>query len=386
MPKNSTQYTTEYRREIVALARRSSRSPEALAREVEPSAGTIRNWIRQADLDEGRRTDGITTKERTEIRRLRRATKRLRLERDIVLLATGWFRGEQRLSPQDGFAFVKAHRNILPVRAMCRILGSSSSGYYAWLKRPPSLRARRDAVLRRQVHLSWKNSRRTYGRRRIHADLRARGERVSQKRIARLMREMGISGASHRRKKMVTARRSTAARPAPDLVNGDFRASTHDELWVADITHVPTQAGWLYVAVVLDAWSRSVVGLAAATHVRTELVEQALAMAVQRRRPTDVVHHSDRGTQYTSRAFGQRCRAAGVRPSMGSAGNPCDNALCESFFATLERELLGRRRFASPAQARAAVTDFIAGFYNPRRRHSALGYCSPAEFERNQAP
>ena len=268
---------------------------------------------------------------------------------------------------------------------MCRVLGLSTSGYYAWLERPPSARARRDAALRVQVRESWEASRRTYGRPRIHADLIARGERVAPKRIARLMREEGIEGASRRRRKAATTVRDADARPAPDLVDRNFHADGPDRLWVADITCVRTDAGWLYVAVVVDAWSRRVVGWAMETHLRAELVEQALAMAVERRGPETVIHHSDQGTQYTSWAFGQRCEAAGVWPSMGSVGDAYDNAMCESFFATLECELLDRCAFADPTEARRAVFDFVEGFYNPRRRHSALGYCSPAEFERKHA-
>ena len=265
---------------------------------------------------------------------------------------------------------------------MCRVLGLSTSGYYAWLKRPPSARARRDADLRIQVRKSWEASRRTYGRPRIHADLKAQGEQVAPKRVARLMREEGIEGASRRRRKAVTTVRDADARPAPDLVDRNFHAEGPDLLWVADITHVRTDTGWLYLAVVVDAWSRRVVGWAMETHLRAEIVEQALAMAVERRGPKTVIHHSDQGSQYTSWAFGQRCKKAGVRPSMGSVGDAYDNAMCESFFATLECELLDRCSFASPAEARRAVFDFVEGFYNPRRRHSALGYCSPAEFER----
>ena len=281
---------------------------------------------------------------------------------------------------------MRAHRAVFPVRAVCRVLGLSPSSCYAWLRRPPSARARRDAVLHAQVHRSWEASRRTYGRPRIHADLKAAGESVSPKRVARLMREAGIEGASRRRKRPATTRRDAGARPAPDLVGRNFHADGPDTLWVADITYVPTRAGWLYLAVVVDAWSRRVVGWAMETHLRTELVEQALAMAVENRGPETVVHHSDQGSQYTSWAFGERCRKAGVRPSMGSVGDAYDNAMCESFFATLECELLDRHDFAGADEARRAVFDFVESFYNLRRRHSALGYDSPADFERKHAP
>ncbi len=191
----------------------------------------------------------------------------------------------------------------------------------------------------------------------------------------------GLQGVS-RRKGIRTTERCPEACPAPDLVERDFTAPGPDRLWVADITYIATWAGFLFLSVVLDAWSRKVVGWAMATHLRTELVLDALNMALWQRRPREVVHHSDHGTQYTSIAFGKRCREAGVRPSMGSIGDCYDNALCESFFATLECELLDRHKFATQAEARMAVFEFIEGFYNPRRRHSSLGYLSPVNYER----
>lgn len=194
-------------------------------------------------------------------------------------------------------------------------------------------------------------------------------------------KKRGLKGV-HRRKWPVTTKRAKRQRPAPDLVRRDFTANAPNELWVADITYVPTTAGFLYLSVVLDVFSRRVVGWSMANHLRTELVLDALEMAVEQRRPTDVIHHSDQGCQYTSLAFGQRCQAAGVRPSMGSVGDCYDNALCESFFATLECELIARSHFSSLQQARLAVFDFIEGFYNPRRRNSAIGWLSPINFER----
>jgi putative transposase len=263
---------------------------------------------------------------------------------------------------------------------MCRVLGVSPSGYYAWRHRPLSARAIRDVLVSAEIAAAHHASRGTYGAPRIHAELAARGVRVGRKRVARLMRALGLQGIS-RRKSVVTTQRSDTGRPAPDLVDRQFTVSGPDRLWVADITYVPTWTGFLYLAVVLDAWSRRVVGWAMETHLRTGLVLAALNMAVAQRQPAEVIHHSDQGCQYTSLAFGSRCREAGVRPSMGSVGDAYDNALCESFFATLECELLDRQRFTTPAQARLAVFDFIEGWYNPRRRHSSLGYLSPIAYE-----
>ena len=276
---------------------------------------------------------------------------------------------------------MKAHRAEFPIATMCRVLGVSRSGYYAWLKRPPSKRARRDAELLEKIKTIHKRSRGTYGSPRVHAELRAQGIRVSRKRVARLMREAGLRGVS-RRRGVRTTRRREDARPAPDLVDRNFEVSAPDELWVADITYIPTWAGFLYLAVVIDAYSRRVVGWSMKKHLRTDLVLEALNMALWQRRPEAVIHHSDQGTQYTSIAFGLRCREAGVRPSMGSVGDAYDNALCESFFASLECELLDRRTLRTRAEARMAVFEYIEGFYNPHRRHSALDYHSPISYER----
>lgn len=264
---------------------------------------------------------------------------------------------------------------------MCRVLEVSTSGYYAWLKRPPSRRAQEDEALTQRIKKIHTRSKGTYGAPRIHAKLAKEGVHVGRKRVARLMRRAEIQGVS-RRKRYSTTLRQANARPAPDLVERNFNANSPDELWVADITYVATWTGWLYLAVVLDAWSRRVVGWAMATHLRTQLVLDALAMAIWQRRPKSVIHHSDQGSQYTSLAFGKRCREAGVRPSMGTIGDCFDNALCESFFATLECELLDRETFHSPKDARQAVFAFIEGWYNPHRLHSALDYASPIQFER----
>ena len=274
---------------------------------------------------------------------------------------------------------------MYPIATMCRLLGVSASGYYAWQGRRLSARAAGDAALLAHIREAHEQSYGTYGTPRIHAELAAKGIHVGRKRIARLMRAAGLAGVS-RRKSVRTTRRDSRARPAPDLVQREFTADAPDRLWVADITYIPTWVGFLYLAVVLDAFSRRIVGWAMASHLRTGLVLDALDMALAQRRPSDVVHHSDQGSQYTSIAFGARCRQAGVRPSMGSVGDCYDNAMCESFFATLECELLDRTRLRSQAEARRAVFEFIEGWYNPRRRHSAISYLSPLDYERSMLP
>ena len=270
---------------------------------------------------------------------------------------------------------------MFPLAALCRVLKVSHSGYYAWLNRPQSARAKRDALLVPQIIASHERSDSTYGSPRILGDLKEAGEHVSRKRVARLMRERGIVGVS-RRRFVVTTRRSTNNTAAPDLVDRDFTADRPNKLWVADITYVPTWAGFLFLAIVLDVFSRRIVGWAMATHLKTELVLDALEMAIMQRKPDAVTHHSDHGSQYTSLAFGKRCEELGVRPSMGSVGDAYDNAMAESFFATLECELLNRWRFKTQMEARHAIFRFIEGWYNPHRRHSSLGNISPVSYEK----
>jgi len=279
---------------------------------------------------------------------------------------------------------MSAHQAFYPVKTMCRVLEVSSSGYYAWRMRPPSERTQEDQRLSQQIREIHERSKGTYGAPRIHAELADAGVHVGRKRVARLMRTEGLQGVS-RRTVPPTTQRKPDAHPAPDLVQRNFTSSAPDRLWVADITYVATWTGWLYLAVVVDAWSRKVVGWAMSTHLHTVLVLDALRMAIQQRHPEGVIHHSDHGSQYTSLAFGQRCRQAGIRPSMGTVGDCYDNALCESFFATLECELLDRHTFHTQAEARRAVFAFIEGWYNPHRRHSALGYLSPNRYEALQA-
>jgi putative transposase len=275
---------------------------------------------------------------------------------------------------------MKAQEHRFPIATMSRMLEVSRSGFYAWSVRCPSRRSHRDDELADRIKKIHEDSQGTYGAPRVHAELAASGMRTGRKRVARLMREKGLRGVS-RRKWTTTTVRDRAAVVAPDLVKRNFQAHGPNKLWVADITYVPTWSRFLYVAVVLDAWSRRVVGWAFAMHLRVELVLAALEMAVRRRQPTAVIHHSDQGSQYTAVAFGNRCRQAGVRPSMGSVGDAYDNAMCESFFATLECELLDRTRLRTPQEAEMAVFEFIEGWYNSRRRHSALNYNSPMEYE-----
>ena len=277
-----------------------------------------------------------------------------------------------------------ANQAIYPVNTMCRVLGVSTSGFHAWLHRGQSTMAANDQALLERIRRIHSRSSGTYGAPRIHAELASEGVHVGRKRVARLMRRNGLSGVS-RRKGAQTTTRSQRERPAPDLVDRDFSVAAPDQLWVGDITYVPSANGFIYLAVVVDAFSRRVVGWSMANHLRTTLVLNAFDMAVTQRRPSAVIHHSDQGCQYTSYAFGKRCRETGVRPSMGSVGDAYDNALCESFFASLECELIDQRHFQSQAEARMAVFTYIEGWYNPSRRHSAIGYISPITYETEAA-
>lgn len=283
------------------------------------------------------------------------------------------------------FRFIDAEKARFPVSLLCETVGVSKSGYYAWKGRPPSKRSREDAALTARIVEVHERSRETYGYPRVHAELRALGERCGRRRVARLMRKAGLRGCMRGKKKRTT-RRDPRAVPAPDLVNRNFAATAPDRLWTADITYLPTDEGFLHLAFVLDVYSRRIVGWTMASHLRAELVVGALEMAVWRRKPAaGLVHHSDRGTQYTALSFGKRLEEAGIVPSMGRTGSALDNAVSESFVATLKCELVHLRRFPSREAARSAVFEYLEAFYNRRRLHSSLGYVSPESYEALQS-
>ena len=266
---------------------------------------------------------------------------------------------------------------------MCRLLSVSPSGFYAWKTRKESARSIANREFSKKILEFYDRSQGTYGSPRIISDFRDLGIRVGRHRIQRLMKNLGIMGAM-RRRWVITTRRDDRFRPAPDLVKRQFTADRPNKLWVADITYIPTWEGFLYLAVVLDVYSRKIVGWSMAPHLRTELVSTALTMAIEQRKPKDVIHHSDQGCQYTSIEFGLRCKEANVRPSTGTVADCYDNAMCESFFATLECEHLTRHRFKTKVQARMSIFEFIEGWYNPTRKHSSLDYQSPVQYEARQ--
>ena len=303
------------------------------------------------------------------------------------------------------FRFIASVERQHPVALSCRMLGVSRSGFYAWrgpggTGRPPCARAVADAALTERIRAIHAASFETYGSPRVHAELAdprgPYGIRCSRKRVARLLRRAGLVGC-HRRHRRRTTVGDPLAVPAPDLVRRQFAPASvaaPNRLWVADITYVWTLEGWLYLAVVLDCFSRRVVGWAMATHLRTALVADALAMAVWNRRPgAGLVHHSDHGCQYTSLVFGHQLRESGLVASMGSVGDALDNAVAESFFASLKCELAHMTRrhpwpqpWPTRDAARSAIFAFVEAWYNPRRRHSTLGYLSPAAYEEVHHP
>jgi putative transposase len=277
---------------------------------------------------------------------------------------------------------IAAEKTNFPVAVMCRVLGVSRTGFHNWERRAPSDRALTDAWLTEKIKQIHDASRGVYGVPRIHAELRMEHDvRVARKRVARLMKAAGISGVRPR-KRWKTTIRIPGITPASDLVERQFRPAAPNVLWVADITYLRTGEGWLYLAAVQDAYSRQIVGWAMATHMRAQLVVDALKMALARRRPPPgLIHHSDQGSQYVSLAFGRTAGDAGIAVSMGSRGDAYDNAVAETFFATLKKELVNRRPWPSRLELQSAVFEYIEAFYNRQRRHSTLGMLSPVAYE-----
>lgn len=281
------------------------------------------------------------------------------------------------------FQLIDQERAHHAVSRLCSVLNVTRQGYWAWKQRPASGRRLEDERLKRRILAAWTKSDRTYGAPRLHAELRlAGGVKVGKKRVARLMRELEIQGVSRRRGRVRTTIPDKRAAPAPDLVNRNFTAARPDETWVADITYVPTNEGWLFLAAVMDLYSRKIVGWSMRDDLEAPLVVDAISMAITRRKPKPgLVHHSDRGSQYASIAMGRTLRDSKIMASMGSKGDPWDNACAESCISTIKNELVKRRTFATRDQARLALFRYIESFYNPLRRHSSLEMRSPDEYE-----
>jgi putative transposase len=282
------------------------------------------------------------------------------------------------------FRFIAARKAEHSIKTMCRVLGVSRSGFHAWENRPPSARRLEDDRLLERIREIHAANREVYGSPRVHAELvLSDGQRIARKRVERLMRQAGLTGLRPKKRGRTTVR-VPGVRVCEDLVDRAFLAAAPNRLWVADITYLRTWEGWLYLVAVQDVFSRRIIGWSMADHMRTELVTDALQMGLAQRRPEPgLIWHSDQGSQFVSLAFGQQARAAGIAQSMGSRGDCFDNAVAESFFATLKKELIHGRTWPSKAELRTEVFEYIEIFFNRRRRHSTLGMLSPEQFERN---
>ncbi|HVZ85484.1 MAG TPA: IS3 family transposase [Polyangia bacterium] len=371
-------HTREFKAETVALVRTGGRNAGQVARELGLADSLVRAWVRQADVDAGRGPAGaLTTAEKEELSQLRREVKVLRMEREILKRGGHLLRQGERVK----FAFISEEKVAFPVAVLCRLLAVSPSGFYAMHGRPRSLHARRDDKLAEQVVEAHAASKGRYGSPRVHAELKAAGERVGRKRVARLMREKKLAARTRRRFRTTTDSKHDFP-IAPNVLERNFTASAPDRAWVTDITFVWTAQGWLYLAVILDLFSRRVVGWATSQNVDRYLALAALDTALARRRPAvGLVHHSDRGSTYASSDYRKALDARGLECSMSRKGDCWDNAVAESFFSTLKRELEGIDDFESRAGAALSIGDYIDGFYNLQRRHSAINYTSPVEFE-----
>jgi len=285
------------------------------------------------------------------------------------------------------YRFIHAEQATYPITRLCRTLGVARSGYYAWLARGPSTRQQADHALSVQIAAAHRSSRGTYGAPRIHAVLRQGALRCGRKRVARLMRAASLTGIRRGRRVPRTTVADPTRAAAPNRLDRDFAATAPNQVWVGDLTYIPTREGWLYLAVLLDAHSRRVVGWAMADHLRAELAVDALALALGRRRPSaGLIHHTDRGSQYTAGAYQQVLATHGMTVSMSRAGDCYDNALAESYFATLKAELVNRQVWPTRQAARQAIFEWIEVFYNRQRLHSALGYCPPVTYEERMVP
>lgn len=281
------------------------------------------------------------------------------------------------------YRFIDAEKAHEPVRFLCRVLSVSRAAYYAWkATKTSSERRAQDAALAVHIRAIWKRARETYGSPRVTVELKAEGHDVGRRRVARLMREHGLKGTPNKRFRGSTTDSKHAAPVAPNLLERDFHTDEPNVVWVGDITYLPTRAGWVYLAILLDLFSRKVVGWELATHMRDDLCLEALRRAVATRSPSPgLIHHTDRGSQYTSSDYQKALTDISAKPSMSRKGDCWDNACAESFFGTLEQELGGKANWADETEARAAVSDYIHKFYNPVRRHGTLGHVSPVDFE-----
>ncbi|MEO7998452.1 MAG: IS3 family transposase [Gemmatimonadaceae bacterium] len=384
MKRTRRRFNAEFKQEAVRLVRERGVSVAQAADEMEIHQNLLRTWLKAVELDAAHPFPGVGQQkpEQAEITRLRREVARLKMERDNLKKSHRVLREGVDVK----FGFIVKHRGTWPVDVLCDALGVSRSGFYAWCTRAPSAREQFDDAVVVAMRQSFIASDRTYGVRRVWPDVCDAGLRCGRERIARLMRYAGLRARPKRRQRPQDAHTDVVHTLAPNILDRQFTATAPNQKWVADFTYVWTREGWLFVAVVLDLFSRRVVGWSMQSEMTTQLVADALMMAVWRRGRTQaLVHHSDRGSQYTSAQFQRLLRDIGVTCSMSRAGNVWDNAVAESFFSTLKTERVHRHHYRSRNEARADIFDFIERFYNTTRRHSKLGYISPLEFEQQHA-
>ncbi|WP_239479487.1 IS3 family transposase [Lichenicola cladoniae] len=376
------QFSREFKLEAVRLVKERGVSVVQVSRDLDVGENILRRWIKELTADPGQAFPGHgqVKPEQQEIDRLRREVAKLKAERDILKKAGGLLREGVVVK----FGFIAKHRGIWPVRWLCEALDVSRSGFHAWLSRSPSARARGDEVLGAQIKASFVGSDRTYGARRVWHDVLAEGAACGLHRVERLMREHALRARPRRRG--LPSDKGTRHEAADNVLDRQFDATTPNQKWIADFTYLWTAEGWLYVAAVIDLFSRRVVGWSMSATMTAQLVADALMMAIWRRgKPNALLHHSDQGSQYSSEQFQKLLVDHGVTCSMSRSGNVWDNAAMESFFSSLKTERTARKVYRTRDQARADVFDYIERFYNPRRRHSTIGYLSPMEFERIKA-
>ncbi|HEY5306618.1 MAG TPA: IS3 family transposase [Pseudolabrys sp.] len=380
-------FTNDYKRQAVDLVVSSGRSIGSVAKELGLRDSVLRRWVELRGA--GREPTAAARRPITqatlssadhaaEIARLQRENERLRMERDILKksIANLCWNTDMR------FRFIEDRRADYPVTIMCDVLGVSPAGYYAWRSRPESRRSAANRDLVEDIRRVHRDTNGRYGSPRIHVELKARGRGASRGRIERLMRHHGIRAIMARPRRVRTTDSRHDFPIAPNLLDRNFTAAAPNRIWLADITYVETDQGWLYLATVMDLYSRKIVGWAMADHLRAELPLAALRMAISAQRPgVGLIHHSDRGVQYASEDYRKLIRSAGFRASMSRKGNCYDNAPMESFFHTIKTELVHHRHYATRQEASRDIFAYIEGFYNRIRRHSAIGYISPIEME-----
>ncbi|MFZ0872080.1 MAG: IS3 family transposase [Rhodanobacter sp.] len=376
-------FSSEFKREAVRLVMERGVAIGQAARDLDLHENVLRKWVREltADPQHAFPGQGQLKPEQAEIDQLRKEVAKLKMERDILKKGRGLFRQGVDVK----FGFVAKHRGAWPVAMVCEALGVSRSGFYAWLTRPRSRRSLDDEVIGRQTRLSFVDSDRTYGARRVWRDVLEAGHQCGLHRIERLMRSQALRARPRRRGLPIDRGERSSSAIAPNLLDRQFQASAPNQKWVADFTYLWTAEGWLYVAVVLDLYSRRVVGWSMQPQMTTQLVTDALMMAIWRRgQPDALLHHSDRGSQYTSDRFQRLLGELGITCSMSRSGNCWDNSAMESFFKSLKTERTDGKVYRTRDHAKAEVFDYIERFYNNRRRHSTLGYISPMQFEQQR--